>query len=662
MEPDTIPLHSSSPPPLDCDGDEGVGSEEDEFGDFSVGISCSSLGLPVAPESPSFFKQPPTIREPETHQPNSSFYHPVEESQHTSTVKLDSSSGPADAESQNCNAESTLYLTNGFAQDPHKSGGASVMGACSPKEEMGFADFTVFTEQVSHPWCCGFTEQWDRKVGGAGLNSGQGIIMESEPRFHHVYKAKEDVCIMAKHCEKRDAALVQPPQDHHQPQEAAAALNLATGEEDPGIPQDGQGERRLSCSSLQTSELQRVKENISETMYESASDDLASFCDDLSFEGASADLEPNVSSLGSQDDQTDCDRTDDDEEEPENCRERDCLFRISMANLRLSESEKDFQHSNHYATQETSATSSQSQSGTNPEEKIADFTDRSRILHRDQEFVQTADAGVHILGNLPPSDSFADFCSAPTQDDGEGLWTDFKDQSAQVEGKTWMGFREPVSSLQAGGDDEEELRRGEELGARRKNSCQASLSCRVEQLFQSSFPEVLVPAAEVQEEQLVPSALLQTEHLPQSEDDIPEVSHTLSIQQTMLWPHQDIHSSVGLQFRWGGSHSNRALLRCLGVDARNIVFIGTKKQPASVPAYASNLGMLEPTKDSVPAVCSPGHTAATAPPGPRDKPDTSNHSVQEDLPSSQLDWRSRGLSSSQDGTSPRRTPHFWGRK
>ncbi|KAM4591775.1 uncharacterized protein aftphb isoform 1-T3 [Odontesthes bonariensis] len=662
MEPDTIPLHLSSPPLLDCDGDEGVGSEEDEFGDFSVGISCSPLGLPVAPEPPSCFKQPPPIIKPETHQPNSSFYHPVEESQHTSTVKLESSRGPADVESHNCNAESSLYLTNGFAQDPHKSGGASVRGACSSKEEMGFADFTVFTEQVSHPWCCGLTEQWDRKVGSADLNAGRDVIMESEPRFHHVSKVKEDVCIMAKHCEKRDAALVQPPQDHHQPQEAAAALNLATGEDDPGIPRDGRGERRLSCSSLQSSEVQRVAENICETMYESASDDLASFCDDLSFEGASADLEPNVSSLGSQDDQTDCDRTDDEEEELKNYRRRECLFHISMANLNSSESEKDFQQCNHYATQETSATSSQSQSGTNPEEKLADFSDRSLMHHRDQGFVQTADAGVHILGNLPPSDSFADFCSAPAQDDGAGLWADFKDPSAQVEGTTWMGFREPVSSLQADGDDdEEELRRGEKLGARRKNSCQASLSCRVEQLFQSSFPEV-VPAAKVQEEQLVPSALLQTQHLPQSEDVIPELSHALRIQQTMLWLHQDIHSSFGLQFRWGGSHSNRTLLRCLGVDERNIVFVGTKKQPATVPAYASSLGMLEPTKDSVPAVCSRGHTAVAAPPGPRDKSDTSNQSVQENLPSSQLDWRSRGLSSSQDGTSPRRTPHFWGRK
>ncbi|XP_031735587.1 aftiphilin-like [Anarrhichthys ocellatus] len=75
-----------------------------------------------------------------------------------------------------------------------------------------------------------------------------------------------------------------------------------------------------------------------------------------------------------------------------------------------------------------------------------------------------------------------------------------------------------------------------------------------------------------------------------------------------------------------------------------------KKQPVAVPAFASSLGMLEPTKDSVPAVCPP------------DTPQPSTRSTKEALPSSQLDWSSRGLSSSQDGTSPRRAPHFWGWK
>lgn len=50
---------------------------------------------------------------------------------------------------------------------------------------------------------------------------------------------------------------------------------------------------------------------------------------------------------------------------------------------------------------------------------------------------------------------------------------------------------------------------------------------------------------------------------------------TSRIQQLMLRPHQDVYHSLGLQFQWGGSHANTSLLRCLGVDERNIVSLST---------------------------------------------------------------------------------------
>lgn len=34
---------------------------------------------------------------------------------------------------------------------------------------------------------------------------------------------------------------------------------------------------------------------------------------------------------------------------------------------------------------------------------------------------------------------------------------------------------------------------------------------------------------------------------------------------------RDIHEAVGLRYQWGGSHCNKALLCCLGIDTRNIV-------------------------------------------------------------------------------------------
>ncbi|XP_059215509.1 aftiphilin-like [Centropristis striata] len=704
MEPDIMPLHSSSPPPLDDDGDGEAGSEEDEFGDFggfSTGVSCSPPGFT---DSLSSLRQPSTTTKPATHQPNCSFNHPVE--QPSSTLDSGSSGSQIQVEGQDCNAQSHVHLTNGYSERDHKSGTqkASAMVACSPREEKGFADFTVFTEQAAHPWCCGFSpidskEQWDSRREGVNFTNslgqhicdpGQEVVMESEPRSY-ACKAKENVCTKVKHCEKRDAALVQSSQDHHQPQEAAAALDFPSQElhfreENPEGSQRG---RRPSFNSLQTTEVQEDGESDEDredqekslsavpqtfSVYESTSEDMASFCDDLSFEGQSLDLEPNVSSLVSQGDQTDWDPTDDDDDDDDddkeglgNYRRSDCFVQNSMANLRKSKAEKSFHYCDQSATQETSATSNQSPSGTHTEDKFADFTDCSFEHHRDQGgHVQTADAAVQNLGNLPPSDSFADFCSAPTQEDGEVPWAEFKDQRAQEEGKTWKQFREPVSSLKTDGDTEEEPDRAGQYGVSRRNSCQVSLSCRVQQLLLASFPEVAAQAVEDEEDVLSLNAMLYTRHLPESEEEeLPELCPRSQWTRPGLWlPHQDLHDAVGLQFQWGGSHTNRTLLRCLDVETKNIVFIGMKKQPVAVPAFASSLGMLEPTKDSVPAVCSPGHTAVTAqaPPGPRDTLDFSADSVQEALPSRQLDWSSRGLSSSQDDCSALNLDYFGAEK
>lgn len=49
------------------------------------------------------------------------------------------------------------------------------------------------------------------------------------------------------------------------------------------------------------------------------------------------------------------------------------------------------------------------------------------------------------------------------------------------------------------------------------------------------------------------------------------VNPLLRIQKGMWWLQQDLHSADGLRFHWGGSHSNRSLLRCLGVDTGNTV-------------------------------------------------------------------------------------------
>ncbi len=477
MEPDIIPSRS-----LDDDGNGEARSEEGDFGKFSLGVSCSPPGFVDSSDSPSSLRQPsPTIK-PASSQPNCSFNQQVKQSQPTNTVNSESNRRPIDVEGQDHNAESGVHLTNGYSERDHNSGThmTSVVGVCSSREETGFADFTVFTEQEAHPWCCGFTplgstEQWDGRQQRTNSSNGLGeqigvprpeLIMESEPRPQCAYQAK--VCtVVNKHCEKRDAAIVLPSQDHHQPQEAAAAWHFA------GEPGDSRKFRSHSFNSLQTAEMEEAGEseqdkdqekNISASpksvsLYESPSEEMTSFCDDLSFEGPSAGSEPNVSSLASED-QTDWDSSDDEEEELGNYSNSNPSVNNNWANLRQSKAE-GFHYCDQSATQETSATSNQSQTGPHTDGKVTDLKACSSSEHHgDGGLVQTADAGVQILGNLPPSDSFADFCSAPTQEDGGGSWAEFGDQRAQEEGRTWTQSRDQISNLQIDGNTEEEDRAG----------------------------------------------------------------------------------------------------------------------------------------------------------------------------------------------------------
>lgn len=560
MEHDITPLPSYSHPPLDGDSDDGVGSE-DEFGAFAVGGVCSTFDSADVTE---------------THRPERA--------------------RPEDSGS--CDPEASLRYLNGHAGEDLQAGvfGGST-GRC-PTEETGFADFALFTEQVGHPWCCGFSERWNDKaerghcsVDKTAGDLGREVVMDSEPRSQQACKVNGGVCVEGEHCQKSDAALVQPPQDCCLSQGDEGNIPFGSAEESPNIP----GNAPTSPQAL----------------------------DDWSLEGSSAELEPNIVTLTTQDGQSERDGTDE-MEVTENCGDSHSLFSSSVANSCLFESETDVHQRN--PPQETSATSRQPHSGTFTQEMLARFTD----VHAEHP-VELNDTGVQSPRNLRPSDSFADFCSAPDGDDEEEpTWADFTEQSAP---RTFHG--EPIA--------QEEWEESEEDGVSRTNRCQASLSCHVQQLLRSSFPEIRVPAVGGDEDPPNLGSLLYTQQPQETEEMIPELSHALRIQQLMLSPPEDIHCSLGLQFKWGGSHSNTTLLSCLGVDPRNIVFMGSKRQAASVPAYASSLGMLNPTKDPL---CSPGPAAFTAPLEPLE---TQKPSVQ--------DWSCRGLSSPQEGTSPCRAPH-----
>lgn len=230
---------------------------------------------------------------------------------------------------------------------------------------------------MAHAWCCNFTPP-----GGAKELDLKGC--ELRP--------------VDLHCDKRALSLALPTQDHHGCEDA--------GESELGVEfwsvdsQRGRRYQDAAGSKGQQENLPTLSQQFS--VYDSVSDDLASSFDDLSVEGLSADWEPNVSSLGSES-QTEWDQTDQEEEEEEDG--------VEGENRCYSESftsTADYRSCS--ASQESSATSE-------PSHSAAD----------------AAEGSVLILGTLPPSDSFADFCTAPTQCSEEGPWAEFSHQGAQVQ-------------------------------------------------------------------------------------------------------------------------------------------------------------------------------------------------------------------------------------
>ncbi|KAI4812710.1 hypothetical protein KUCAC02_024078 [Chaenocephalus aceratus] len=282
-------------------------------------------------------------------------------------------------------------------------------------------------------------------------------------------------------------------------------------------------------------------------------------------------------------DETDWDPTDDDEEGE------------ALGNDRPSEDDKGFHFCDQSVTQETSATSELSHTGTHAEENFADF----RECTLEQGHVQT-----------------------PTQEDGEDSWAEFKDRGLRRTGELGPSSKSQSAACRRMGHGRG-AREGGRCGGSRRNSCQASLSCRVQQLLVAHFPEVEVPAVE----SLSGFGGGCGCHTRTSMTQLPQVSV-------------------------GGSYANRILLRC---------FIGMKKQPVAVPAFASGLGNAGAhqrlgTSCQFSTTHSRHHHRENAP-KPPGSPDHSTYSMQEALPPRQLSW-----SSSQDGTSPRRAPHFWGWK
>ncbi|XP_017297591.1 aftiphilin a isoform X2 [Kryptolebias marmoratus] len=257
-------------------------------------------------------------------------------------------------------------------------------------------------------------------------------------------------------------------------------------------------------------------------------------------------------------------------------------------------------------------------------------------------------------GQFPASDSFGNFSSAAGGEEDSG-WSAFGEQQ-EAEGESWAAaINTELSAVPpAERDEEEEEEEWHEGGDPAVSKQTVLLSSRLEKLFHCSFPQSSVQNQQVEERVLSLKVLLEPAEggAKPGADKEDRLLCNRSACGAVWLQLQDVHEAVGLRYQWGGSHCNKALLCCLGIDTRNILFTGQKKQPVIVPMYAAGLGMLEPTKEPVKPVSAAEMIASIAqtPPAAPEKSSCHSDSVQEALPPVQFDWSSSGLTNPLDAS------------
>ncbi|KAM6180240.1 aftiphilin isoform 2-T2 [Erethizon dorsatum] len=273
-------------------------------------------------------------------------------------------------------------------------------------------------------------------------------------------------------------------------------------------------------------------------------------------------------------------------------------------------------------------------------------------------------------GAFQDSDDFADFSSAgPSQvvdwnafedEQKDGCsWAAFGDQQATEahhRKEVWQSHRTDENMETPGTPKMHSVPLATSKGTvasdhlqESATSVQTALLNRLERIFEGCFPSVFVPDAE--EEVTSLKHLLETSTLPiKTREALAESGELLDVWTEL----QDIHDAHGLRYQWGGSHSNKKLLCSLGIDTRNILFTGNKKQPVIVPMYAAGLGMLEPTKEplkplsAAEKIASIGQTTTMT----TEMNTCTSDQFQESLPPVQFDWSSSGLTNPLDGVDP----------
>ncbi|XP_004850026.1 aftiphilin isoform X2 [Heterocephalus glaber] len=325
-------------------------------------------------------------------------------------------------------------------------------------------------------------------------------------------------------------------------------------------------------------------------------------------------------------------------------------------------SESDLKHTSDSLSEECQMARKSSEAGTEPVSKLKNGQDSE---FGDFDSVPNIQDDCNAFQD---SDDFADFSSAgPSQ---VVDWNAFEDE--QKDDCSWAAFgdqqateahhRKEVCQSHRTDENIETLgtpkMRSAPLATSRRTvasghlqesatSVQTALLNRLEQIFEGCFPSISVPDAE--EEVTSLKHLLETSTLPiKTREALAESGELLDVWTEL----QDIHDAHGLRYQWGGSHSNKKLLCSLGIDTRNILFTGNKKQPVIVPMYAAGLGMLEPTKEplkplsAAEKIASIGQTTTMT----AEMNTCTSDQFQESLPPVQFDWSSSGLTNPLDAS------------
>ncbi|XP_028258441.1 aftiphilin a isoform X2 [Parambassis ranga] len=705
MEPDVIRMYSSSPPPME----DGADEEDEEFGDFGTFSGVPSSISLTEFDTPTTFNQtqaltatsPPELLNNRgmvglshgssggPHSAELSMANGIMSSERTErkkVVTLDLSV----SDTADCNGGGTEVLTNGFAAfdiqgslSSQNSVHSHIKG--SSTEEVGsipigspeddFADFAAFSNAEGHLSQTA-DEDLDSVTGGGSpeaachdehCNTEQGTTSEDSVRDTNrtgpstsnsrrvPAETPDGLCSTDQvsqadvDCQQRDAA------------SDAVCTNRPLTLNGVGVADRGESKDSADCSENDLSpdaaadnRAGRSEERGSGTETETETETETSFGRPLSTDA----LEEygDMSTTGSVPSPPLQGETTTPADDSQLAEDDEDFGDFGDAGSFSGQGFGDFDHLDVQQDQSRSLPAQETESA----EQDDDFGDfNSPRFHSSEK--DGEDGG--RVPSFPSTDSYGDFSAESGKVDAG--WSAFGEQQEDG-GESWAAFStEPgvVPPADTRKDEEEEERPQSEAAAVTEESSRtprqsAALSSRLEKLFQSSFPHAAAPHQEEehqQEEEQVVSLKILLEPPSETQSGAEEEEQPPCHRSACgdVWMQlQDVHEAFGLRYQWGGSHCNKALLCCLGIDTRNILFTGQKKQPVIVPMYAASLGMLEPTKEPVKPVSAAEMIAsiAQAPAAAAEKSSCSSDAVQEALPPIQFDWSSSGLTNPLDAS------------